>query len=54
MSIPPVSPEPDTDEERPVCPECQQGKHGNCDASAWSDITDTPTWCRCWANGHEE
>jgi len=54
MSIPPVSAEPDTDEERPVCPECVAGKHGNCTSQAWSDITDTPTHCRCWANGHEE
>lgn len=50
----PVRPEPDTDEERPVCPECKQGKHGNCDGTAWSDWTDTPTYCRCSADGHEE
>lgn len=30
-----------------VCPECQQGKHGNCDTTAWDHITDTPTACSC-------
>lgn len=54
MSIIHVGAEPDTDEEHPVCPECRADKHGNCDGTAWSDWTDTPTYCRCSANGHEE
>lgn len=31
----------------PVCPECRDGKHANCDGTAWDDHTDQPTHCAC-------
>lgn len=32
---------------RSVCPECEQGKHGNCDGTAWDDNADAETECGC-------
>jgi hypothetical protein len=36
----------------PTCPECVQGKHGNCDGTAWDFETDKPTACKCAEAGH--
>lgn len=36
-----------TPPERHVCPECEQGKHANCDGTAWDDAKDEPTSCTC-------
>jgi hypothetical protein len=30
-----------------VCPECEQGKHGNCNAWAWNFDEDEKTECQC-------
>jgi hypothetical protein len=30
-----------------VCPECEQGKHGNCDGWAWDFDADEKTQCQC-------
>lgn len=30
-----------------VCPECEQGKCGNCDTTAWDLELDEPTACTC-------
>ena len=30
-----------------VCPECQAGKHRNCDGGAWCFAIDVPTKCAC-------
>lgn len=30
-----------------LCPECQQGKHFNCDGTAWDERTDARTECEC-------
>lgn len=30
-----------------TCPECVQGKHGNCDGTAWDDERDCLTICSC-------
>ena len=35
-----------------TCPECAQGKHGNCDGRAWDLELDEPAICECWTN-HE-
>lgn len=35
-----------------ICPECTQGKHVNCDGTAWCIETDFPCPCDCWAAGH--
>jgi hypothetical protein len=29
------------------CPECAQGKHANCDGTAWDDAADTIGTCEC-------
>ena len=47
-----VSPAPDgiyysSDEARPRCPECVQGKHGNCDGTAYDDVVDEIVECGC-------
>ena len=34
------------------CPECQVGKHANCDGTTWDHETDGPAFCVCWAAGH--
>lgn len=31
----------------PVCPECVQGKHGNCNGDAFDPETDTIVVCQC-------
>lgn len=36
----------------PICPECEQGKHGNCDGTAWDDELDELTTCRCNDHAH--
>lgn len=36
----------------PPCPECEQGKHPNCDGTTWNDSTDARDWCPCDENGH--
>lgn len=30
-----------------VCPECEQGKHANCDGWAWDFDADEKTQCQC-------
>ena len=30
------------------CPECEQGKHGNCDGTTWDDEADRPAPCPCF------
>lgn len=37
---------------RPICPECEQGKHGNCDGLTWDDIKDDYTYCTCSSDRH--
>jgi hypothetical protein len=38
-----------------TCPECQQGKHSNCDSTGWKFDTDEPGVCGCWwLNGGEQ
>lgn len=34
-------------EEPPICPECRDGKHRNCDGTAWHEEMDVRTRCRC-------
>jgi hypothetical protein len=34
------------------CPECRQGKHGNCDGLTWDDQADDLAPCPCYAAGH--
>jgi hypothetical protein len=34
------------------CPECQQGKCGNCTGDSWDDELDEPGLCPCAATGH--
>lgn len=36
----------------PVCPECTQGKHANCDGTAWDDVNDVPVRCACEISNH--
>lgn len=36
-----------THPDRPVCPECKAGKHGNCEGITWDFDTDTLTTCGC-------
>lgn len=31
----------------PICPECTQGKHHNCDGTAWDHDRDELAACRC-------
>lgn len=37
---------------RVICPECLQGKHDNCDSSAWNMEADDLDVCACWKEGH--
>lgn len=30
-----------------ICPECRDGKHSNCDGSAWDHRQDSETVCIC-------
>jgi hypothetical protein len=34
------------------CPECQQGKHLNCDGMSWDMVADDEAPCPCEAAGH--
>lgn len=34
------------------CPECQAGKCGNCDGSAWDVETDSPVLCPHYEQDH--
>lgn len=34
------------------CPECLQGKHGNCDGTTWDEVTDAPALCPCDDRSH--
>jgi hypothetical protein len=36
-----------------VCPECQQGKHQNCDGTAWDNQADAPGTCHCPDPSHQ-
>jgi phage recombination protein Bet len=36
----------------PLCPECQQGKHQNCEGQAWDTETDEPVGCACTDGSH--
>lgn len=36
----------------PPCPECQQGKHGNCNGDTWDDVADDYAPCVCADRGH--
>lgn len=38
----------------PVCPECQQGKCGNCDGTAWNDAADDIDTCTCPNHDEED
>lgn len=31
-----------------ACPECRNGKHRNCDSTAWDFSTDVGVACECW------
>lgn len=33
----------------PACPECQVGKHGNCNGSTFDNLADRPAPCPCQA-----
>jgi hypothetical protein len=35
-----------------TCPECRQGKHGNCTTQGGFDEDDMPVPCSCWLDGH--
>lgn len=35
-----------------ICPECRQGKHGNCDGRAFNAKTDNIVDCTCPTEGH--
>ncbi len=35
-----------------VCPECESGKHGNCDGTAWCHVKDDYTRCLCLDPAH--
>jgi len=35
-----------------VCPECRQGKCGNCNGTAWDAVADKPTSCACPDGSH--
>lgn len=37
----------------PICPECAQGKHRNCDGTAWDDQADERTTCACPDEAHQ-
>jgi hypothetical protein len=34
------------------CPDCEQGKHGNCTGEAWDNDADAPVPCPCQMAGH--
>jgi hypothetical protein len=36
----------------PDCPECAQGKHGNCDGTSWNPKADDVDTCPCAERGH--
>jgi hypothetical protein len=36
-----------------ICPECEQGKHGNCNSEAWDDVKDEPMPCICASKEHQ-
>jgi len=36
-----------------VCPECEQGKHGNCDGDAWDFQRDERSGCACAEHKHD-
>lgn len=36
-----------------VCPECQQGKHDNCEGQAWDNAADAPGPCQCPDESHK-
>lgn len=38
---------PDAPAQLWACPECEQGKHGNCDGWAWDFDADEKTQCQC-------
>lgn len=35
-----------------LCPECRDGKHGNCDGDAWSDALNDIADCPCGDPAH--
>lgn len=35
-----------------ICPECVQGKHQNCDRTAWNNTKDEETKCPCTDESH--
>jgi hypothetical protein len=37
-----------------ICPECVQGKHGNCNGEAWDMLGDFPADCACGEVQHDE
>jgi hypothetical protein len=43
---------PDERQNAPICPECNAGKHQNCDGSAWNDAADDVDVCACERAGH--
>lgn len=35
------------------CPECHEGKHGNCDGTSWDKLQDGPAPCPCAVRDHQ-
>lgn len=35
------------------CRECAEGKHPNCDGTAWDNEADAPAECTCPDRGHQ-
>jgi len=42
------------DDNTEPCPECQQGKHGNCDGVTWDNLADGYVDCPCAERGHRD
>lgn len=37
----------------PICPECRDGKHRNCDGDAWDVQADELANCECYMSDHQ-
>lgn len=48
----PAAPKVEAAPEKPLCPECQQGKHQNCSGQAWDNAADEPVSCGCTDGSH--
>ena len=47
-----ANPWPPVRGERRDCPDCEQGKHANCDNTSWDNATDSLVACPCDQRGH--